>query len=148
MYGYLVGTTFLKSMNPYFRKHILNTLNPREYFYLNTLFVFLLMILVFLFFENKDSVNDIIRNYKKLKVSQIGCIFIISFLLVASSILLYELDKKYNTPLINTILLKTGSIIVLIVIGVGIFGENYSWSQILGILLTVMGIYLIMQKKE
>ena len=148
MYGYLVGTTFLKSMNPYFRKHILNTLNPREYFYLNTLFVFLLMILVFLFFENKDSVNDIIRNYKKLKVSQIGCIFIISFLLVASSILLYELDKKYNTPLINTILLKTGSIIVLIVIGVGIFGENYSWSQILGILLTVTGIYLIMQKKE
>jgi drug/metabolite transporter (DMT)-like permease len=106
------------------------------------------MILVFLFFENKDSVNDIIRNYKKLKVSQIGCIFIISFLLVASSILLYELDKKYNTPLINTILLKTGSIIVLIVIGVGIFGENYSWSQILGILLTVTGIYLIMQKKE
>ena len=133
-------------MNPYFRKHILNTLNPREYFYLNTIFVFVLMIIVFLLFENKESIEQILSNYKKLKHTQFACIFIISFLLVASSLLLYELDKKYNTPLINNILLKTGSIIVLVVIGIGIFGEKYTIKQIIGILLTVTGIYLVMKK--
>ena len=146
MYGYLLGTTFLKSMNPYFRKHILNTLNPREYFYLNTIFVFVLMILVFLLFESEKSIEQMICNYKKLEYTQFGCIFIISILLVSSSLLLYELDKNYNTPLINNILLKTGSIIVLIVIGVAMFGEKYPWKQILGIALTFTGIYLVMDK--
>ena len=146
MYGYLIGTTFLKSMNPYFRKHILNTLNPREYFYLNTIFVFILMTLVFLLFESEKSIEQMIRNYKKLEYTQLGCIFIISIILVASSLLLYELDKNYNTPLINNILLKTGSIIVLIVVGVGMFGEKYTWKQIIGIMLTFTGIYLVMDK--
>ena len=146
MYSYLIGTTFLKSMNPYFRKHILDTLNPREYFYLNTIFVFILMILVFLFFETKKSTKEMISNYQKLEHSHFACIFIISFLLVASSLLLYELDKNHNTPLINNILLKTGSVIVLIVIGVFMFGEKYNWKQITGIILTCMGIYLVMQK--
>ena len=146
MYGYLIGTTFLKSMNPYFRKHILNTLNPREYFYLNTLFVFILMILVFLLFESEKTIEQMIRNYKKLEYTQLGCIFIISIILVASSLLLYELDKNHNTPLINNILLKTGSIIVLIVVSVWMFGEKYTWKQILGIILTFTGIYLVMDK--
>jgi len=146
MYGYLIGTTFLKSMNPYFRKHILNTLNPREYFYLNTIFVFILMVLVFFSFESEKSIQHMFHNYKKLEYTQFGCIFIISVLLVASSLLLYELDKNHNTPLINNILLKTGSIIVLIVVGVGIFGEKYTWKQILGLILTFTGIYLVMDK--
>ena len=136
----------VKSMNPYFRKHILNTLNPREYFYLNTLFVFILMILVFLLFESEKTIEQMIRNYKKLEYTQLGCIFIISIILVASSLLLYELDKNHNTPLINNILLKTGSIIVLIVVSVWMFGEKYTWKQILGIILTFTGIYLVMDK--
>ena len=146
MYSYLIGTTFLKSMNPYFRKHVLDTLNPREYFYLNTFFVFILMILVFFLFETKKSVKEMFSNYKKLEHSHFSCIFIISLLAVASSILLYELDKNHNTPLINNILLKTGSVIVLILVGLFIFGEKYTWKQIIGIILTCIGIYLVMRE--
>jgi drug/metabolite transporter (DMT)-like permease len=145
MYGYLMGTTFLKSMNPYFRKHVLNTLNPREYFYLITFFVFILMIIVFFIFETQKTTKEMMSNYKKLEYSHYACVLIISVLLVASSLLLYELDKNYNTPLLNNILLKTGSIIVLIVVGVFVFGEKYTWKQILGIILTCMGIYLVIK---
>jgi len=140
-----MGTTFLKSMNPYFRKHVLNTLNPREYFYLSTFFVFILMIFVFFLFETRKTTKEMISNYKKLEYSHYACVLIISVLLVVSSILLYELDKNYNTPLLNNILLKTGSILVLIVVGVFIFGEKYTWKQILGIALTCIGIYLVMK---
>lgn len=146
MYSYLIGTTFLKSMNPYFRKHVLNTLNAREYFYMSTLFGFILMILVFFLFETQKTTKEMISNYKKLEYSHYACIFIIAFLLVASSLLLYELDKNYNTPLLNNILLKTGSIIVLIVVGVFVFGEKYTWKQIAGIILTCIGIYMVMKE--
>lgn len=141
-----MGTTFLKSMNPYFRKHVLNTLNPREYFYLSTFFVFILMIIVFFIFETQKTTKEMMSNYKKLEYSHYACVLIISVLLVASSLLLYELDKNYNTPLLNNILLKTGSIIVLIVVGVFVFGEKYTWKQIVGIILTCIGIYLVMKE--
>jgi uncharacterized membrane protein len=146
MYRFLIGSTFLKSMNPYFRKHILNTLNPREYFYLNNFFVFILMFFVFFLFETKQSTKEMISNYYKLESSHYACIFIISVLLVVSSLLLYELDKKHNTPLINNILMKTGSVIILILVGVFIFEEKYNWKQMLGIILTCIGIYFTMQK--
>lgn len=146
MYGYLIGTTFLKSLNPYFRKHILNTLDPREYFYLNSFFVFILMILIFIFFETSETIEKMVSNYKKLKISQMACIVMISLLLVLSSLLIYELDKNHNTPFINNMLLKTGSVIVLITVSVCIFGEKYTLKQIIGILLIFIGMYLVMQK--
>jgi drug/metabolite transporter (DMT)-like permease len=75
-----------------------------------------------------------------------ACIVIISLLLVFSSLLIYELDKNHNTPFINNMLLKTGSVIVLITVSVCIFGEKYTLKQIMGIFLIFIGIYLVMQK--
>jgi drug/metabolite transporter (DMT)-like permease len=65
-----------------------------------------------------------------------------------SSLFLYELDKNHNTPLINTILLRLFSVVVLIIVGVFIFGEKYNWMQIVGIFLAVIGVFLIMQKSK
>ena len=97
-------------------------------------------------FETQKTTKEMMLNYKKLEYSHYACVLIISVLLVSSSLLLYELDKNYNTPLLNNILLKTGSIIVLIVVGVFVFGEKYTWKQIVGIILTCMGIYLVMKE--
>jgi drug/metabolite transporter (DMT)-like permease len=74
-------------------------------------------------------------------------IFIISLLAITSSIFLFELDKQYNTPLINSILLKTISIFVLIGTSIFIFSEKYSWTQFFGIFLTFVGFILIMNQE-
>ena len=65
-----------------------------------------------------------------------------------SSLFLYELDKNHNTPLINTILLRLFSVVVLIIVGVFIFGEKYNWMQIVGIFFTIIGIFLLMLGKN
>jgi drug/metabolite transporter (DMT)-like permease len=69
-----------------------------------------------------------------------------AFLAVGSSIFIYEFDKNYNTPLINSMFMKIASTISLIFIGVFLFEEKYSWKQIIGVFLTILGIFLIAQK--
>lgn len=56
MYFFLALTTFLKTFNPYFRKHILDSLESHEYLFLNTFFV---AFFVFLYFIYKLIFHDI-----------------------------------------------------------------------------------------
>jgi drug/metabolite transporter (DMT)-like permease len=58
------------------------------------------------------------------------------------------LDKNYNTPLINSVFLRVGSIIALLLVGIFVFEEKYTYKQIAGVLLTLLGIYLIAGDKE
>lgn len=146
MYHYLVGVTLLKSMSPYLRKHLLLTLESREYFYLITFSIFIWSVIIFLFFENNKSIKQMITNYQNLEYTHYICIFIITLLIIMSSLFLFELDKQYNTPLVNSLLLKSISIFVLIVTSLFIFGEKYTWIQIAGIFMTFTGITLVMNK--
>jgi drug/metabolite transporter (DMT)-like permease len=69
-----------------------------------------------------------------------------AFLAIGSSIFIYEFDKNYNTPLINSMFMRTASTISLILVGIFLFEERYSWKQIAGVFLTIFGVLLISQK--
>jgi len=88
-----------------------------------------------------------IKNIYALKWTQLCCIFFIAILTVLSSILLYEMDKKFNTPLINAIFMRVGSTIALLFVSIIIFNERYTISQIIGFIFVLFGIYLIGSKK-
>lgn len=75
---------------------------------------------------------------------EIGAVIILSFLTVVSGILLFELDKSYNTPLINTIFIKSIGALSIVFIGVIIFEETYSYVNWLGIAMILLGLYLVM----
>lgn len=152
MWNFVIFTTILKSFTPYFRKHILGTLNSDEFLLLNSLIILSLVLIYFLFKiifgKQRETLGQIINNYKKMKYSQIFCVAIISLLTVASSLFIYELDKNHNTPLINNVLLRIFSVIALIIVGIFIFKEEYNWKQIVGIFLAIIGVILIMQKSK
>jgi len=76
----------------------------------------------------------------------LGCLFIIAILAVISSLFIFELDKKYNSPLLNSLFLKIASVVALCFVSIFIFKEKYTWKQILGILLAILGIYLTINK--
>jgi drug/metabolite transporter (DMT)-like permease len=77
------------------------------------------------------------------------CIFFIAILTVLSSILLYEMDKKYmKSTLMNVLLLRVGSTLALLLVGLLLFKERYTLVQICGFLLVLLGIYLIGNKGE
>jgi drug/metabolite transporter (DMT)-like permease len=149
MYHYLAGITLLKSLSPYFRKHILTTIHSHELLFVQNFFITMIVLLFFVykcFFDKEHNLDTMMKNVGNMKWTQLLCIFIISVLSVTSSVMIYEMDKKYNTPLMNMIFMRVGSTLALILIGVFLFKEKYTFSQIIGFLLIVVGIYLVSKK--
>jgi drug/metabolite transporter (DMT)-like permease len=152
MFEYLFGLTLLKSINPYFRKHILNTLESHDFLFMNTICITFFVLLFFLykyFFHAKTfTLKKMMKNIRSLSYSQYACLIILSLLTVSSSIFLYDLDKNYNTPLVNSVFLRVGGIVALLLVGIFVFEEKYSYKQIFGIFLTLFGVYLIAGDKS
>lgn len=147
MYIYSICLSILKSMNPYFRKHVLITLDSHELFFINSIIIFTLVIFWGLYkYIVEKTVHKSIENYRKLSFTQMGSIFMICILSIISTIFVYEFDKYYNTPLINFIFSKFVSVIALIAVGIFIFKEKYKWKQIFGIILAIVGIYFVTDK--
>ena len=148
MYFFVAITQLLKTFNPYFRKHILESLEIHEYLFINTFFVACFVFLYFLyklFFHNK-FIDKLINKILNLTILQVVYFVLIAFITVFSSIVLIQLDKKHNTPLINGLLTKVISVILLMIVGIFMFKEQYNYKQIIGIFLTVFGLYLTMSK--
>ena len=146
MYHYVAGITLLKSLSPYFRKHILTTLHSHELLFLQTLFI---SILVFCYFLYKWIFHKApLQNIGSLHWTQLLCIFMIAIVSVFSSILLFEIDKKYNTPMLNVLFMRVASTIALLLVGIFLFKERYSFWQILGLTMIVLGIYLVGSKDK
>lgn len=151
MYHFLLGITTLKSISPYFRKNLLDTLDSHEYAFLTSLIFFLLLLayIIILNLTNSNvSFSKTLENYQKLTLSQIICIFMICIIAICSTLFLFELDKNYNTPLINDIYIKVASVVLMIFIGIVYFKEKYNITQILGFLFVIFGAYLVMNKDE
>ena len=148
MYSIFIGLTFLQQFRPYFRKYISNSLDSHEYFLLNTMIILFIISLyiVYLLTTKKTTFSKIISNIQSLKYSEFGCLLIMACLTVITGIFIFELDQNYNTPLMNSIFLKSISTIALIFIGMFIFNETYEMHQIFGIFLVILGIYLTSQK--
>ena len=149
MYRYMFGLSILKSFTPYFRKHALTTLNSHDLLFINTLLIFSIVFAVFLYkllFDKSKPLIETFKNYKNLSFTQAGALVLMAFLAVGSSIFIYEFDKNYNTPLINSMFMRAASTISLILVGAFLFEEKYSWKQIMGVFLTILGVFLISQE--
>ena len=149
MYLILFGLTLLKPLRPYFRKHISDILDHHEYFLLSTLmilFIIFMYIAYLLFVSQTTTVKTMLENISSLSYTEVIAIFVLSCLTVITGLLVFELDKTYNTPLMNEILLKSMSTIAVICVGIFIFKEKYKIHQIGGILLVIIGLYLASRK--
>jgi drug/metabolite transporter (DMT)-like permease len=149
MYFFLALITFLKTFSPYLRKHILDSLESHEFLFLNTffvsLFVFLYFIYKFLFHET--FLEEFEKKIRDLTILQVVYFAIIAFITIASSIVIINLDKYFNTPLINSLMTKALAAILLLFVSIFIYQEKYNIKQIFGIFLTLVGLFLISCKK-
>jgi drug/metabolite transporter (DMT)-like permease len=149
MYEYIFGASLFKSIIPYMRKHVLNTLNSHDMLYLNALTFFLIVCFIFIYnvVFNKPIIISTFDNYSKLSITQILCLIVISLMAVTVAYFIYELDKFYNTPFINYITLFSITIVASIMISMLIFKEKYNIRHFFGVILTFIGIYLMTSNK-
>jgi drug/metabolite transporter (DMT)-like permease len=75
--------------------------------------------------------------------TQIGALILLGMFTVVSSLVLFNIEKNFNTPTINHVLLKALSLVALFAVGVFIFNESYTTSHLLGIGVTITGIVIL-----
>ena len=148
MFHFVVLTGILKTFSPYLRKNILLTLDPHDYLFLNTFIIFIFSVIYLLYkiiFQN-HSFENMIHKYTTLSLTQVLFALLIGFVTIVSSIVIINLDKYYNTPLINSMIMKILSAILLLFTGIFIFKEKYSYKQLIGLLLALIGGFLLFCK--
>jgi len=149
MYFLLAVTSLLKTFSPYLRKHILDSIEGHEYMFINTFFVAFFVFLYFMYkiIYHDDMFDKLVNNMYKLTFLQVIYFILIAFITVVSSIVIINLDKNFNTPLINSMLSKGIAAVMLLFVATIIYKEKYNLKQVFGIFLTVLGLFLINCKK-
>jgi len=146
MWFHLFGLTMINATRPYFRKHILNSLEAHEMFFMNMLFISGVVGIYFIyaFLFEKHIIHKTYKNCCKLTYTQLSALAVLAVFAVSSSILILDADKNFNTPSINYIIIKSISMIVLFLIGYFLFEEKYDIRQILGIIFVIIGITILL----
>ena len=144
MYQYILGVSLFKSITPYVRKNILDTIDSRDLLYLDAFIFFMIVLSIFIYkcvFDRNDIINTI-SNYQRPTYTQFFCVFVLSLISVSVVYFILELDKFHNTPLINYISRVSLTTVFAIIIGILYFKEKYKSQHIIGIMVTLFGIYL------
>ena len=145
MYEYILGASLFKSAVPYMRKHVLNTLDSHDLLYLDAFIFFIIVFCVFCYrcIFDRTHIMNTITNYQRLTYKQMFCVVTISFISVLVVYMVLQMDKLYNTPLINYISRVSLTAVCAIIIGILYFKEKYAIQHMIGILMTISGIYLM-----
>ena len=146
MLNVLFGVTMLKSVRPIFRKNVMQTIDNYSFLLLNTLFIAIFVVLYFIYLNSKNvKFMEVVENCKSMNIVQIISMILISFLTITSTILIMNMDQSSLSTTTITIM-KSLSTIILVLLGVFIYKEKYNFTQIYGVLLTVIGIYFLSNK--
>lgn len=146
MYHILLGISALKSMEPFFRKDVLQTLNNEEFLFINTLMISILIIAytIYMYFTKKTTMN-IGKKLKTFSLAQIVFLIALAFITFISTVSIFKISKEFNSQNLNA-LIKTLTTVFALIIGVTFYNEEYTATQIYGIIITIVGIYLITKK--
>jgi len=145
---YILGSILLKTIDPYYRRHLTSdSLNAADYMYLETfIYTFVLILfIIFKYFYNKKESIESFKNLQNVQLKHVIFMAIISIFFVYSTLMIYE-NEHGNSAFLNSILLRGGTLIGVLVVGIIFYKEKYNWRQIIGIILSFIGIYLLMGK--
>ena len=150
MIHFVVFSECIKVFTPYVRKYILIVMDPAECLFLNAIIVLLLCGAFFAYKVGFDDhkLEHTFKKYQSMTPMQILFAGWIGVATVISSMVVLTMDKHYNTPLINNMLFKVISVILLLLTGIVFFKEHYNYSQLLGMMMMILGGVLVFYHGE
>lgn len=146
MYSLLFGVSIMKSIRPFFKKNVLNSIDEEDFLFLNTFFICLFVICYFFYNITRRNKRIDFSKYSKLSTAEMVSMIGVSLFTVISTILILQIDKGTQSSFITSMLTKGFSTIFVIAIGMIVYKEEYSKLQIMGIGLILLGIYFISNK--
>ena len=136
------------TINPFFKKIVMNKLNPYEFFLINNILimVFLFIYLVGLHYVNKQQ-NIEIKKIVELNSKELVSLLIGAIISIASGFMFLHLIKMDNITNIVS-MSQSLTIIFSLIIGYMFFSETINPKDIFGIILIVFGITVIKYKNK
>ena len=121
----LVGAGIMNSVNPYCRKHVINSLEAVEFALLNTIVIGVILLVYIII--SKKSIKDICVKYYSLTWTQLISLIALSIITVTGTILKLTHDKISNPTLTNGLIVKGITSLIIIVVGIAFYNETYTW---------------------
>jgi drug/metabolite transporter (DMT)-like permease len=145
MIHFIFASEFVKVLIPYIRRYLLAALEPIECLLLNSVVVMMLAIfyLVYRIAFHGHNLKHTFNKISNLTLAQYVFAAIIGLTTVLSSMLILTMDKHFNNPLVNSVLFKFVSIVLLFTAVVVVFKEEYNYMQIIGLFMVIAGGFLI-----
>lgn len=136
------------TINPFFKKIVMNKLNPYEFFLINNILimVFLFIYLLGLHYVNKQQ-NIEIKKIVELNSKELVSLLIGAIISIASGFMFLHLIKMDNITNIVS-MSQSLTIIFSLIIGYMFFSETINPKDIFGIILIVFGITVIKYKNK
>ena len=144
---HLLFSIILKTIDPYYRRHLTkNSLNPSGYLYLET-FIYTFMLFIFIGLRYLIDTKDVVEtfeNLEKVEMRDICIMSVMSFFFIYSTLYLYNNEHK-DTVFTNSIILRCGSLVGILLVGIFLRGEKYTLKQSIGIMMSIIGVYLLIE---
>lgn len=147
IYIYLLIIILCWSLNPFFKKKVLNnsTINSDEYFAINHTFITIIIIVYFYYLVNNKKCDA--NCFKKLNINDYIYIILGSITsIIGARLLLSLIQYKEISYLVSSI--QPLVISLTLMIGYLFFNESISIIKIIGVLLIISGLICINQKKK
>lgn len=142
----IIGIMFMKSIRPIFKKNVMESIDGYTYLFLNTIFICLFITLYFLYLQYRNvKFTDVLGNCFNMNCIQFVSMMLVSFLTVVSTIFIMN-QPEMSTSLAT--IMKSLSTVILVLIGVFLYNEQYSMIQLYGVFLTIVGIVFITSGKK
>ena len=93
----------------------------------------------------KKTTLNITSKLKSFSFIQIVFLLALAFITFISTVSIFKISSEFNTQNLNA-LVKTLTTVFALFIGVTFYNEQYTATQIYGIIITIVGIYLITKK--
>jgi len=133
----IMGISLLKSLNPFFRKHVMTTITNWEFLFLNSTLIAIVSF-VYAYLHKRENISNLFG----LSCSQYMCAGVVVMITVFTSLAVFQLQEN-GQVVITSFLLKAVSALLLVGFGIFIFNEELTARQLAGILCMLLGILLL-----
>jgi drug/metabolite transporter (DMT)-like permease len=133
----IMGISVLKSLSPFFRKHVMSTISNWEFLFLNSTLIAIVSF-VYAYVHKRENITNLFN----LSGSQYACAGVVVLITVFTSVAVFKLHEN-GQIVMTSFLLKAVSAIVLVGFGIMVFNEELSAKQLAGILCMMLGMALL-----
>ena len=133
----IMGISVLKSLSPFFRKHVMSTISNWEFLFLNSTLIAIVSF-IYAYIHKRENITNIFN----LSYSQYACASVVVLITVFTSLAVFKLHEN-GKIVMTSFLLKAVSAIVLVGFGIIVFNEELSSKQLAGILCMMLGMALL-----